>query len=113
LLEDIGILDLDEDNFDETIRNGGGTILVDFWASWCGPCKQLAPRLEQLATELKGRARVAKVNVETEGNLANRYNVRSVPTLMLFRDGRVVDQMVGAAPTDQIRHLIDKHLTPA
>jgi len=109
-VDNLGILHLAEDDFDEAVQNGGGTILVDFWASWCGPCKQLAPRLDRLATDLAGRLVIAKVNVETEGNLANRYNVRSVPTLMLFRNGKVVDQMVGAAPLDQIRRMVDKHL---
>lgn len=111
-MDDGRIVQLDEESFDDAIRGESGTILVDFWASWCRPCKILAPRLVELAEELRGRARIAKVNVEEAANLANRYHVRSVPTLMLFRDGRVVDQMVGAAPTEQIRRLVEKHVTP-
>lgn len=111
-MEDDHILQLDEDTFDEQIRRKPGMILVDFWASWCRPCKELQPRLAELAVEMRGSARVAQVNVEESGNLANRFHVRSVPTLMLFRDGRVIDQMIGAAPVEQLRRLIQKHLKP-
>ena len=104
------IVHLNDDNFDEEIKKLHGPVLVDFWAAWCQPCKVIAPALEQLAMELNGRAVVAKVDVDESGDLSNRFGIRSIPTLMVFKDGRVVDQMIGAAPKEQIRRLIDKHL---
>lgn len=103
------ILTLDEDNFDEEIQNKQGPILVDFWAAWCAPCKTIAPSLEELAEELAGRAHVAKVDVDQNGDLANRFGVRSIPTLMMFKGGKIVDQLIGAYPKDAIRKLIEKH----
>lgn len=105
------VLTLDADNFDEVVQNGIGPILVDFWASWCAPCKVVAPALAELAVEFEGRARVAKVDVDDNGDLANRFGVRSIPTLVLFKDGKVVDQLIGAAPKPSIRQLIEQHLS--
>lgn len=107
------VLTLNEDNFDETLQRRSHPILVDFWASWCGPCKAIAPSLEQLAEEMKGRALVGKVNVDENGDLANRFGIRSIPTLVVFKDGKVVDQCVGAAPKEQIRELLEKHIGAA
>lgn len=104
------ILTLNDDNFDEHVKKLQGPILVDFWAAWCGPCKAVAPALEQLAREMNGRAHVAKINVDDSGDLANRFGIRSIPTLLVFKNGKVVDQMVGAAPKDQIRRMVEKHL---
>ena len=104
------ILILNEDNFDDEIKQKAGPILVDFWASWCAPCKLVAPSLEQLAEDYSGRAHVAKVDVDSNGDLANRFGIMSIPTLMVFKDGRVVDQLIGAAPKPQIQQLIEKHL---
>jgi thioredoxin 1 len=105
-----GILTLTDDNFDEQIKKVSGPVLVDFWAAWCGPCKMIAPSLEQLAAEMAGRATVAKVNVDENGDVANRFGIRSIPTLMIFKEGRVVDQIVGALPKEQIRRMVEKHL---
>jgi thioredoxin 1 len=105
-----GILTLTDDNFDEQIKKVSGPVLVDFWAAWCGPCKMIAPSLEQLAGEMEGRATVAKVNVDENGDVANRFGIRSIPTLMVFKEGRVVEQIVGALPKEQIRRLVEKHL---
>jgi thioredoxin 1 len=104
------ILHLDEDTFDEQIRKTPGPVLVDFWAAWCAPCKAIAPALEQLASEMAGRVTIAKVNVDENGDLTNRFGIRSIPTLVLFKDGRVVDQAIGALQKEQIRRLIEKHL---
>ena len=104
------ILTLTDDNFDEQIKKVHGPVLVDFWAAWCGPCKMIAPSLEQLAGEMVGRATVAKVNVDENGDVANRFGIRSIPTLMIFKEGRVVEQMVGALPKEQIRRMVEKHL---
>ncbi|HEX5045436.1 MAG TPA: thioredoxin [Candidatus Polarisedimenticolaceae bacterium] len=105
-----GILTLTDDNFDDQIKKVSGPVLVDFWAAWCGPCKMIAPSLEQLAGEMAGRATVAKVNVDENGDVANRFGIRSIPTLMIFKEGRVVDQIVGALPKEQIRRMVEKHL---
>ncbi len=104
------ILEFNEDNFDEQVQNSSRAILVDFWASWCAPCKEIAPALKELAAELKERASIARVDVDDNGDLANRFGILSVPTLMVFRGGRVVDQLVGAVPKEQIRKLLEKHL---
>lgn len=105
----IAVVALDEDSFDETIH-ASSPILVDFRADWCRPCRKLAPLLEELARELAGRATIASVDIDRAGDLANRFGVRALPTLVLFVDGRVVDQLVGAAPIDQIRELIERRL---
>lgn len=104
------ILTFDEDNFDEEIQGKQGPILVDFWAAWCAPCKTIASSLEELAEELAGSAHVAKVDVDQNGDLANRFGVRSIPTLVMFKDGKIVDQLIGAYPKDAIRKLIQKHI---
>ena len=104
------IVELTDDNFDQQIQRSNGPVLVDFWASWCPPCRTIAPSLEQLAEEMAGQARVAKINVDENGDLANRFGIRSIPTLMVFKDGRVVDQVIGAVPKEQLRLLIEKHL---
>jgi thioredoxin len=104
------ILHLTEDTFDETIKNAKGPVLVDFWAAWCGPCKTIAPYLDQIAGELEGQATVAKVNVDENGDLSARFGVRSIPTLLVFKDGRVVDQTVGALPKELIKSFVAKHV---
>jgi thioredoxin 1 len=109
-MDDDPIVHLNDDNFDEEIKRIRQPVLVDFWAAWCHPCKLIAPSLAQLASEMAGRAVVAKVNVDESGDLSNRFGIRSIPTLMVFKEGRVVDQIVGASPKEQIRRLIEKHL---
>ena len=104
------IVHLTDDSFDETIKNAQGPVLVDFWAAWCGRCKMIAPYLEQIAGEVEGKATVAKVNVDENGDLSARFGIRSIPTLVIFKDGRVVDQQTGALPKDQIRSLLQKHI---
>lgn len=103
------ILILNDDNFDEEIKSIRGPILVDFWANWCAPCKTISPWLDDLADEFAGRAHVAKVDVDENGDLVNRFGIMSVPTLVVFKDGKIVDQTIGAAPKDRIRTLIAKH----
>lgn len=104
------ILILNEDSFDDEVKQKTGPILVDFWAGWCAPCKTIVPALEEIAEELSGRAHIAKVDVDVNGDLANRFGIMSIPTLIVFKDGKIVDQLIGAAPKAQIRALIEKHL---
>ena len=81
------VLNLDSENFEEEVLNSNLPVLVDFWASWCGPCKMIAPIIDQLADDFKGKAKIAKVNVDEERDLASKYRVMSIPTLILFKDG--------------------------
>ena len=97
-------------DFSDKVLNSDIPVLVDFWAEWCGPCKAIGPSVEQLASEYNGRAKVFKVDVDQEGDLATRYGVMSIPALLVFKGGKVVDQMVGAAPKPQIAALIDRSL---
>ena len=84
---------------------------MDFWASWCGPCQVIGPWLEELAEELAGQVHFAKINVEDNGDLANRFGISSIPTLILFKKGKVVDQMIGAVPKQQIRRMVQNYLS--
>ena len=89
---------LTQATFDETVATTEGLLLVDFWAQWCGPCRAIAPVLETLVSESAGTVKLAKVNVDEEPALAGRYEIRSIPTILLVKDGRVVDRVVGAVP---------------
>jgi thioredoxin 1 len=96
--------------FQDKVLNSDTPVLVDFWAEWCAPCKAIGPSIEQLAGEYAGKAKVFKVDVDRDGELASRYGVMSIPALLVFKGGKVVDQMVGAAPKPQIAALIDRAL---
>jgi thioredoxin 1 len=88
-------IELNASNFEATIAEG--TLLVDFWAPWCGPCRMLAPVIEELAEEFDGKAKICKVNTDEEQDIAVKYGIRSIPTILFFKDGELVDQMVGAS----------------
>ena len=104
------ILELTTTNFDDETKKADAPILVDFWAEWCGPCRMVAPVLEQLAKDYAGKARVGKVNVDEHSAIAARYGVQSIPTLLLFKQGKVVEQYIGATSRDVLAKILDKHL---
>ncbi len=93
--------------FDEEVKNSDIPVVVDFWAEWCGPCKQIGPALEELAAEYKGKIKVAKVDVDTNPNAAAALGVRGIPALFIFKDGKVVSNKTGAAPKAALQSWID------
>jgi len=99
---------LTEKNFDQEVLTSAQPILVDFWAEWCGPCKMIAPALDELADEFAGRARVGKVNIDEHQSLAAKYGIRAIPTLLLFKGGEVVEQMVGAKNKRELKTALDR-----
>jgi thioredoxin 1 len=102
---------LTESTFDETLATTDGLLLVDFWAPWCGPCRAIAPVLDSLVGEAAGRVTLAKVNVDDEPVLAGRHQIRSIPTILFVRDGRIVDRVVGAVPRETLAAKIQAALT--
>jgi thioredoxin 1 len=102
-----------EANFQSEVLDASEPVLVDFWAEWCGPCKMIAPAIEELAADFNGKAKVAKVNVDEQPKLAQQYGVRSIPTLLFFRGGKVADQLVGAAPKDALADKLNSLITVA
>ena len=97
-----------DSNFDEEIKNG--VTLVDFWAEWCGPCRRLAPAVDAIATEYDGRATVAKMNVDENPNVPGRFMIRGIPTLLIFKNGQLADQIVGLVPKEEITKKLDQQL---
>ena len=98
----MAVLELTESNFENEVVQSKVPVLVDFWAEWCGPCRMVAPIVEEIANDLTGKLKVAKVNVDQEQNLALRFNIMSIPTLLVFKEGKPVEQIVGAMPKDQL-----------
>ena len=101
---------LSDESFTGEVEQGKGLVVVDFWAEWCGPCRAIAPVLEQLATTHAGKLRVTKLNVDDHPRTPMKFNVRSIPTLLFFKDGKHVDTVVGALPKPVLEARIQKHL---
>lgn len=104
------ILHVTDASFDSEVLKASGTILVDFWAEWCGPCKMLAPSLTQLADEMDGQLTIAKMDIDENPGVPSKYGVRGIPTLILFKDGQAAAVKVGALPKQQLKHWIESNL---
>jgi thioredoxin 1 len=104
------IVVLTKNSFEEEVIKSDKPVLIDFWAQWCGPCRAVAPIMEELADEFDGRAKIAKVNVDEEGELAAQFRIMSIPTVMLFKGGKTVDKIIGARAKTEFASLLDKNL---
>ena len=102
------IIDLTKDSFDGEVLKSEHPVLVDFWAAWCGPCRMIAPIIDQLADEYEGKLKVGKVNVDDQGQLAAQYGVMSIPTLVFFKNGEEVERVVGVRPKPELDKIIQK-----
>lgn len=103
-------IDVDDESFQTEIESADGLAMVDFWAEWCGPCRMVSPIVEELAEEYEDRIKVAKVDVDESQRTAQKFNVRSIPSILFFRDGEHVDTVVGAVPKEQLEEKIEQHL---
>jgi thioredoxin 1 len=99
-----------DDNFDAEVKQSDTLTLVDFWAEWCGPCKMIAPTIEELAEQFNGQLKVCKMDVDSNQRTAQEYAVRSIPSLLFFKGGEVIDTVVGAVPKQRLEEVIEAHL---
>jgi len=102
-----------DQDFDQAVLRSDVPVLVDFWAEWCGPCRMMAPTIDVVATDYAGKVKVGKVDVDANSAVAMRYNIRGIPTLLLFKDGAVVEQRVGAVGKSEVQKMIDAHIDEA
>lgn len=104
------IITVNDDSFEKEVLKSETPTLVDFWAEWCGPCKALAPKIDELANQFEGKVKVVKVNIDDAPNTPAKFGVRGIPTLILFKGGKVVDSLVGNQPSEKLKELVTKAL---
>jgi thioredoxin 1 len=109
----LGVLEVSDATFDQEVLKSEQPVLVDFWAEWCGPCKAIGPTVDAVAAKFAGQLKVAKVNVDHNGATPSRYGIRGIPALLLFKDGKVADQIVGYVPQNVIEEKVQRLLAPA
>jgi thioredoxin 1 len=110
MAETHAVQQVSDNDFDTSVLNAGKPAFVDFWAPWCGPCRIIGPIVEELAPSYEGRAVITKMNVDENPQVAQRYGVTSIPTLMMFKDGKLVDRAVGALPRNELQKFIERNL---
>jgi thioredoxin 1 len=106
----MALMEFTDGNFEAEVKNSDQPVLIDFWAVWCGPCKMIAPIVEELANEYDGKVKIGKLDVDNNQQVAMQFGIRSIPTLLIFKNGEVVDQIVGAVPKDHIVSKLDAQL---
>ncbi len=104
------VTDISDDQFEQKVLNSSTPTLVDFWAEWCGPCKAIAPIVSEVATTFQGKINVMKMNIDNNPETPTQFQIKGIPTLILFKDGKMIDQIVGAVPKDRLETMLKKHV---